>query len=61
MTGNSDSGHNLQLLARVLRRRFGRTAGRSFVLLAAVRPVRSRSDITTQRLQVLSLDLAPHL
>jgi hypothetical protein len=57
MTGNSDSAHNLALLARVLRRRFGRTAGRSFVLLVAVRPARSSSDITTQRLQVLPLEL----
>jgi hypothetical protein len=46
-------GEALELLAYLLRRRFGRSPGHSFVMLAAERPQTSLKDQVTERIPVL--------
>ncbi len=46
-------GEALELLAHLLRRRFGRSPAHSFVMLAAERPRTSLKDQVTERIPVL--------
>jgi hypothetical protein len=48
-------GDSLELLARLLRRRFGRNARRAFVVLAAEAPRSGIRDQVTERLPVFRL------
>jgi hypothetical protein len=48
-------GEGLQLLAQLLRRRFGRNPRRSFVMLVADRPDLAMSDQVTERIPVLRM------
>jgi hypothetical protein len=51
--GRDALGETLELLARLLRRRFGHNPQRSFVMLAAERPRSAMSDQVTERIPIL--------